>query len=293
MMPVFVKKTKWTLMIKPSVCLYPFGTPDLRLFMRIAQLGYAGVEPLGEPDQLSCWKSGETILPVTSITAAARMSKGRDLTSADAGIRMRTIDHYRLCLDEAERLGAPSIGVAVAAVGRHWLNDELDTELSRAADGLAFLEQTASSRGIVLCLEVLNRYASPYLNTVSSALSFLNQHGLEKIMLGLDFFHMNIEEASIPGALRLCGARLGNLHVCDNTRRKPGSGSIDFRAAGAALAEIGYQSAAALETAALASAVGQEAATPGALSELHSDLEDYVPFLWQSAWPLQMTRATA
>ena len=280
-------------MIKPSVCLYPFGAPDTRLLMRIAQLGYAGVEILGEPDQLSSWKPSDTILPVTSITAAARMSKARDLTSADAGIRMQTIDHYRICLDEAERLGAPSIGVAVASVGRHWLNDNQDTELSRAADGLAYLEQSAGARGVLLCLEVLNRYASPYLNTVSSALSFLNQHRLEKIKLGLDFFHMNIEEASIPGALRLCGARLGNLHVCDNTRQKPGSGSIDFQVAGAALAEIGYQSAAALETAASASTVGKEATTQGALSELHSDLEDYVPFLRQSAWPLQMSdRAT-
>ena len=51
---------------------------------------------------------------------------------------------------------------------------------------------------------------------------------------------MNIEEADMCAAIRLCGHRLGYLHVADNTRTYPGSGALDFKAILKALEDIHY-----------------------------------------------------
>lgn len=95
------------------------------------------------------------------------------------------------------------------------------------------------SEGFVL-LENINRYESPYLNSVEHCAEIVEklQHPNAGI-LG-DLFHMSIEERSIPETIRQYGHLFRHVHLGDNNRLLPGSGSIDWNACFCALKEVGY-----------------------------------------------------
>ena len=64
--------------------------------------------------------------------------------------------------------------------------------------------------------------------------------GTDNVMLLADFFHMNIEEADLPAALRSGAGRIGHVHFVDSNRRPAGCGHTDFGPIAAALRDIGY-----------------------------------------------------
>ena len=55
-----------------------------------------------------------------------------------------------------------------------------------------------------------------------------------------DTFHMNIEEDSVPGAIRATGSLLNHVHLADSNRAAPGAGHVDFVPILGALADIDY-----------------------------------------------------
>ena len=55
-----------------------------------------------------------------------------------------------------------------------------------------------------------------------------------------DTFHMNIEEASIPDALRSARGLLNHVHLADSNRAVAGRGHTDFRPILQALLDINY-----------------------------------------------------
>ena len=55
-----------------------------------------------------------------------------------------------------------------------------------------------------------------------------------------DTFHMNIEEASIPDALRAAKGLLDHVHLADSNRAVAGRGHTDFRPILRALLDIEY-----------------------------------------------------
>ena len=58
----------------------------------------------------------------------------------------------------------------------------------------------------------------------------------------LDAFHMNIEEVSIPAAIRQAGRPAGSLpFASDSNRHAPGMGHLDYEEITTALHDIGYQ----------------------------------------------------
>ena len=63
----------------------------------------------------------------------------------------------------------------------------------------------------------------------------------------MDTFHMNIDEADMPQAIRTAGDKLGYLHVADSNRLYPGAGHLDFAPILAALQEVDYQGTISLE----------------------------------------------
>lgn len=102
------------------------------------------------------------------------------------------------------------------------------------------LDIYAGDRQVRLLMEVINRYETDSFRTTKETLEFLEENELENTLLHLDTFHMNIEEDSLCEAIRTAGARLGYFHAADNTRRCPGSGSLNFPEIAAELAAVGY-----------------------------------------------------
>lgn len=109
------------------------------------------------------------------------------------------------------------------------------------------LVQTAEKAGAHLLLEPLNRYETHFLRRLEQAAALCEALPHPNLKIMADFFHMSIEEADIPAAIRAAGKHLAHVHLADSNRLLPGQGHTDFQSSFAALREIGYAGFMALE----------------------------------------------
>lgn len=108
---------------------------------------------------------------------------------------------------------------------------------------LEALEPVARDCGVSLCLEPLNRYQDHMLNTLADAAGIIRAGGFKTVKITADFYHMSIEEDDISQSLRQYRDLVGHIHIAENHRYQPGTGSIDFKRHMATLHEIGYTGA--------------------------------------------------
>jgi sugar phosphate isomerase/epimerase len=99
----------------------------------------------------------------------------------------------------------------------------------------------------VVFFEPLNRYEDHMVNRIDQACELCDAVGLDSVKVMGDLFHMNIEEDDPPASLRAGRRHLAHIHLADSNRAQPGTGHVDFRAAFAALDEIGFEGWLALE----------------------------------------------
>ena len=118
-------------------------------------------------------------------------------------------------------------------------------EGDRAAilDSLAQLDPVPKEHGVWLYLEPLNRYQDHMLNTISDAVSVIEEGKFERVKITGDFYHMAIEEDDISESLKKYARYYGHIHIAENHRYQPGTGSIDFERHFRTLREIGYDGA--------------------------------------------------
>lgn len=109
-----------------------------------------------------------------------------------------------------------------------------------AEENLRVAADIAADRGIRLAIEPLNRFETDFVNTVEQGLELVARIDRNNVGLLLDTFHMNIEERSIPAALRTAGDRLFHFHACANDRGTPGKDHLPWREIVAALEAVGY-----------------------------------------------------
>ena len=108
-------------------------------------------------------------------------------------------------------------------------------------------EVAAKKYDTIVLLEPINRYETHYNHRLEDAVELIKIAGTERIKILADFFHMNIEEASITDAIMNAGSYIGHVHLGDNNRLLPGQGSTDFTSGFKALQKVGYQGFLALE----------------------------------------------
>lgn len=102
------------------------------------------------------------------------------------------------------------------------------------------LEVVNGTSGAVL-IETINRYESPYLNSVSDCCDIVQKVANAQAGVLLDFFHAAIEEADMPGSVKRAGSLIKHVHLGDNNRLLPGQGSTDWKSCIGALKAIGYK----------------------------------------------------
>ena len=106
----------------------------------------------------------------------------------------------------------------------------LDGDRKMVSDSLRVLEQVAARTGTVVYLEPLNRYQDHMINTLADARRYIVENNLKHVQIIGDFYHMNIEEDNLAQALHDNRDLLGHVHIADNHRYQPGSGTLDFHA---------------------------------------------------------------
>lgn len=184
-----------------------------------------------------------------AISVCAVIGAGRDLLRAEE--RAAGVAYLRSCIDDAERLGAPVVaGPFYSAVGRCWRQtpDERARDLDSLAETLRGLGAYAADHGVSLGIEPLNRFETSFLNTTAQALDLVARVGHPSVGLGLDLFHLGIEEKQPGDAIRAAGPHLVHVQVAENDRGTPGTGHLPWADVAAALAEIDYAGQVVIET---------------------------------------------
>lgn len=176
-----------------------------------------------------------------------------ELVHPDPSKRRKCVEAVKQLIDIAADLGATG-PIAVPIFNS---NDRLpdlspfrtrhELELELLVTVLAEIGKHAEGTRAVLHLEPLNRYESNALKNIEEGAEVVKRVGSKGVDVIPDFFHMNIEQENVPASLEAIAPYIGHIHLADNTRKEPGTGSIDFRSGFAALKKIGYAGWMALE----------------------------------------------
>jgi sugar phosphate isomerase/epimerase len=114
-----------------------------------------------------------------------------------------------------------------------------EDEWAWAVEGLKECQAHGEELGVRIGIEPLNRFETYFINRTDQALALAEDVG-GNCGVSLDIFHMNIEEADWPQAIRNAGDRLVDFHVADNNRMPPGQGAVDWEKLMQTLDEVGY-----------------------------------------------------
>lgn len=221
------------------------------IFGLTADVGFDGIEVslYAQPDidpgamRAAAKSCGLEILVSTGVPTEA------DPSSPDRLVREAAVSYLTDCLQTTAEMGATLLGGLTYAPWMHFPDDaDPIAARERVIETLAKVAPVAERLGVVLCLEAVNRFETYVLNTAEQGLAVVAAIGSDSVALQLDTFHLNIEEADAPAAIRATANRLGHFQVADNDRSVPGNGSIDFAAIGQALDAIDYDGWISLET---------------------------------------------
>ena len=86
--------------------------------------------------------------------------------------------YVRHCIEAAQTLGATNVvGPLYSAVGRTWqaTADERKKDLDLLVGELKELASFAGERGVVICVEPLNRFETSFLNLASQAIEVVDR----------------------------------------------------------------------------------------------------------------------
>lgn len=166
-----------------------------------------------------------------------------NLASTDTAAVEKAFAFYADVFRKMEIAGIDRIGGALYS---YWPVDfaagfdkAADTE--RSIRGMQRLADMAADHGITLCMESLNRFEGYMINEAYEDVDYVRAVGKPNVRAMLDTFHMNIEEDSIPDAIRSTKGLLGHFHVGEANRRCPHPhGRINWNDVGQALRDIGY-----------------------------------------------------
>ncbi|MCI4663546.1 MAG: sugar phosphate isomerase/epimerase [Neomegalonema sp.] len=220
-------------------CTWIFGgAPLTEIAERVARAGLNGVELFGDVETVDPDEALRIFqdkgLKIFSITPG-----DADISHPDPAVRAPALAYYERLTDWASALGEPLISChgLVQRIRPIASQEEEDALL---ADAVQQVCDFAARRGLNVVFEILNRYESHQVRTVSEGLALLNRLSAGNLGLLPDAYHMNIEEADPAQALRDAGDKLGLYHAADSNRGAVGDGHTDFAAQIEALNAVNY-----------------------------------------------------
>ncbi|WP_053226425.1 hydroxypyruvate isomerase family protein [Solirubrobacter soli] len=165
---------------------------------------------------------------------------GGDLAAGERGI-VSDPPRWRAHVPEAVAL-ARSLGCRRmnALVGRDD-GRPLEAQLAGAAEEVAFAARAAAP--ITVLVEAINTHDVPgYLvSSTAAAADFVARVGEPNVGIQFDVFHMTRMGEDVEAALRAHRDLIAHVQIADHPGRgEPGTGTIDFDALFALLAELGY-----------------------------------------------------
>jgi D-psicose/D-tagatose/L-ribulose 3-epimerase len=223
----------------------PFTNEKFHYFKIIREMGFDGVEIVFQQKEFMDLKEARKLLREIDLSCCSlcgAFGPGKDLRGNDqerATAREFIKDGIRACADlDCDVFAGP----IYSTVGRA----SFESKEARAKQWETVVSELqelctyAKEYGVYLCVEVMNRFATDFLNTCSDAVRLLKDVGSSYLTIHLDTFHMNIEENNLSMAILDAGDSLYNFHVAENHRGMPGTGTIDWIGIRDALNRINY-----------------------------------------------------
>lgn len=210
---------------------------------KAGELGFDGVEiPLPDPFYTKAGEIKKALAESNLLcTCGTGLNKDADISSLDRETRENGIRHMKKCLELCSELESDTLsGVLNAPWGWTAARDMIQGRTQYAKENLYRLAGEAQTLGVVLAVEILNRYEGSMFNNVQEAKAFVEDIGHKNVMLHFDTFHAHIEENDMEQAIRDGAGYIRHVHIGDNQRSYPGSGQMDFSTVIRTLNEIGY-----------------------------------------------------
>lgn len=220
-----------------------FESSHLALLPTIKQVGLNGIEiPMFDPADLPIQNIREALhTNHLDCTVCAILPKPFNPISSDQDTRRKAIEHLIRCVEASSAMGAKLLaGPLFAPIGYLPKHRPTGKEWRWAVEAFQALGAVLDRNDVVLSIEPVNRSETFFLRTAEEAKQLCDSIGNPRIGVTIDTFHANIEEKSIPEAIRTLGGHLKHIHASENDRSLLGHGHVPFKEIIAVLKEIGY-----------------------------------------------------
>jgi D-psicose/D-tagatose/L-ribulose 3-epimerase len=221
-----------------------FDRTHLSLLPSIKQIGLDAIEiPMFDPAKLPIAAIKETCgTHGLECTVCAILPKRINPISPHSETRKLAIEHLIQCVETSAVMGARIIGGPLfAPIGYLPQHRPSHNEWTWAVEAFQALEGVLDANDMTLSIEPVNRSETFFLRTAAEALQLCESIGNPRIGVTIDTFHANIEERSIPVAVRSLGTCLKHIHASENDRGLLGTGHVPFKEIVSALREIRYE----------------------------------------------------
>ncbi len=171
------------------------------------------------------------------------LKKEYDVSSFDEKVRKNGLDYMKRMIDGVSNMGGGMIGGTVHSYWPGSMPEGLTTKQGiwdKSLESMSVLAPYAGERGVLLNVEVLNRFEQFLINDSHEAVAYMEQVNHPACRILLDTFHMNIEEDSFGDAIRRVGKYLAAFHLGEPNRKMPGTGRMPWEEIKTALDDIGF-----------------------------------------------------
>lgn len=226
-----------------------------------AALGYDGLEiapyTLGDdPTRLTTAEiaalrraASDAGIAITGLHYLMRAPAGLSITSADDGVRARSIEVMRRYCGLCAALGG-TILVHGSPDQRVLAPGDEEAGRKRGADCFAAVADAAAQAKVTYCIEALARNQTAFINTVAEAAAIVRAVDKPALRAMIDCSAAAQSESEPVDALVrrwLPGGLIAHMHFNDPNRRGPGEGALAFGPILTALRDTGYRGDASIE----------------------------------------------
>jgi D-psicose/D-tagatose/L-ribulose 3-epimerase len=210
---------------------------------KLKAMGYDGVElPIFDlnPDKFAAIGLWLDDLGLERTGVTCRTADDNPI-SPDPKVRAKGVSNNKLVLDCCQAAGIKILaGPFHSALGLFSGNPPTRDEWKLGVESMRAAAEHAGTCGVTLAVEYLNRFECYLLNSAADTARFIREVEHPNCRMMYDTFHANIEEKSIPEAIRACAKETVHVHISENDRGTPGTGHVHWAETFDTLKETGY-----------------------------------------------------
>lgn len=165
------------------------------------------------------------------------------LSSANEWVRRDSVRYIEDAIDNALKLGAPSISLC-AGMTLH--GESVEQGWKNLRQSIVELLEYTDKTALKLLIEPAHRAESTLILTIADGLKMIREIGSERLGICLDTGHANVNSEDLGQIVHNVRGMPLHVHIDDNrgdsdTHQIPGEGNIDYQPLVRALQEIDYR----------------------------------------------------